>query len=42
MQSIYIYYLYSIVVSMGGKAAEEVVLGKNHVTSGVSSDLEHV
>ncbi|KAL4866992.1 hypothetical protein BDV12DRAFT_171980 [Aspergillus spectabilis] len=37
----YTQYLSDIDVSMGGKAAEEIVFGEDQVTSGISSDLRN-
>ncbi|OAX85312.1 hypothetical protein ACJ72_00307 [Emergomyces africanus] len=37
----YTEFLADIDVSMGGKAAEELVFGPENVTSGISSDLQH-
>ncbi|KAL4882015.1 intermembrane space AAA protease IAP-1 [Aspergillus karnatakaensis] len=37
----YIQYLSDIDVSMGGKAAEEIVFGEDQVTSGISQDLRN-
>ncbi len=34
--------LHRMIVTMGGRAAEEVVFGRDEVTQGASSDIEHV